>query len=47
MHGLGLGCDVLYRSAGVEDEAVEGKSVDDEEFADVFRMCLGEQAAEE
>ena len=36
------GRDQVDCGGGVEDKAVEGKRVDDEQFADVFGMGLGE-----
>ena len=47
VQGEGLGTDGVDRGGGVEDEAVVGKGVDDEELADVFGMGLGEHESEE
>lgn len=46
MRGFGLRRSAFDGGGGVEDEAVEGEGVDDEELADVFGVGLGEHECE-
>ena len=46
-HRGSLSCDGVYCGLGGKDESVEGKRVDDEEFADVFGMGVSQHQCEQ